>query len=136
MKSMLIVFLMGVAFLLMVTFCATVPRGPLAPGEIRLLEINIRETGNLRGNVQYTANINFEADGRPEITRACFSWSGDGPYCFKVRGVNYGSGTIEIDFRSPAQPASYVLKSYVLYIRDGKTISTNEVSTPVSVTRY
>lgn len=136
MKSMVIVFLMGVAFLLMVPSCATVPTGPLAPGEVRLLGINIRETGNLRGNIQYTANINFEADGRPEITRACFSWSGDGPYCFKVRGVNYGSGTIEVDFRSTSQPGSYTLESYVLYIRSGGTRATNGVSTHVSVTRY
>lgn len=133
MKSMLIGVLMGVAVLLMVSSCATVPTGPLAPGEVRLLGINISGIGDLLSNLKYAANINFEADGRPEITRACFSWSGDGPYCFKVTEVNYGSGTIEVDFRSPSNPGFYTLESYVLYIRDGRTRSTNVVSTNIFV---
>jgi len=133
MKSILIGVLMGVAVLLMVSSCATVSTEPLAPGEVRLLGINIPESGGLITNLRYVANINFEADGRPEITRACFSWSGDGPYCFKVTNVNYGWGTIKVDFKSTPNPGTYTLESYVLYIRDGRTRPTNVVSTYISV---
>jgi hypothetical protein len=133
MKPIFMVVLMAVAVLFMVPSCATVSTKPLAPGEVRLLGINTPEIGELRANLQYLVNISFEADGRPEITRACFSWSGEGPYCFKVTDVNYGSGTIKVDFRSPANTGHYTLESYVLYIRDGRTRSTNVVRTYVSV---
>jgi hypothetical protein len=133
MKSIFMVALLAVAVLLMVPSCATVSTKPLAPGEVRLLGINISEIGGIRANSQYPVNISFEADGRPEITTACFSWSGEGPYCFKVRDVNYGSGTIKVDFRSPANRGNYTLESYVLYIRDEKTRSTNVVRTHISL---
>jgi hypothetical protein len=133
MKSILMVALIAVGVLLMVPSCATVSTKPLGPGEVKLLGINIPEVGDLAANLQYPANISFEADGRPEITRACFSWSGDGPYCFKVKDVNYGSGTIKVDFRSNLRPGVYTLESYVLYIRDGRTMKTNSASTRVTV---
>jgi len=135
MKSMLIGVLMGMAVLLMVSSCATVSTELLGPGEVRLLGINIPEIRDLRANLKYVANINFESDSRPEITRACFYWSGDGPYCFKVTDVNYGSGTIKVDFQSIPNPGTYTLESYVLYIKDGRTRQTNVVSTHVSVIR-
>jgi hypothetical protein len=133
MKSIFMVALMAVAVLLMVPSCATVSTKPIAPGEVRLLGINIRETGDILRNLQYPADISFEADGRPEIKRACFSWSGQGPYCFKVKDVNYGSGMIKVDFRSPNSPGDYTLESYVLYIRDERTRSTNVVRTRIWV---
>ncbi len=133
MKSIFMVALMVVAVLLMVPSCATVSTKPIAPGEVRLLGINIGESGDIRRNLQYPVDISFEADGRPEIKRACFSWSGEGPYCFKVKDVNYGSGTIKVDFRSPNNPGNYTLESYVLYIRDERTRSTNVVRTHIWV---
>jgi hypothetical protein len=133
MKSIFMVALMGVAFLFMASSCATVSTKPLASGEVRLLRIDIPEIGDLRANLQYPVDISFEADNRPEITRACFSWSGDGPYCFKVTDVNYGSGKIRVDFRSTSNSGSYILRSYVLYVRDGRTTKTNSVATRVSV---
>jgi hypothetical protein len=133
MKSIFMVALMAVAVLLMVSSCATVSTKPIAPGEVRLLGINIRETGDILRNLQYPADISFEADGRPEIKRACFSWSGQGPYCLKVKDVNYGSGMIKVDFRSPNSPGDYTLESYVLYVRDERTRSTNVVRTHIWV---
>jgi hypothetical protein len=133
MKSILMVALMAVAVLLMAPSCATVSTKPLGPGEVKLLGINIPEVGDLAASLQYPVNISFEADGRPEMTRACFSWSGDGPTCLKVRDVNYGSGTIKVDFRSNRTPGVYLLEAYVLYIKDGRTTRTNSVSTRVTV---
>jgi len=133
MKSIGGVVLMVVAVLLIVPSCATVSTKPLAPGEVKLLGIKIPEIGDLAANLQYPVDLSYETDGRPEITRACFSWSGDGPYCFKVKDVNYGSGTIRVDFRSNRRPGVYLLEGYVLYIKDGKTTRTNSVSTRVTV---
>jgi hypothetical protein len=89
--------------------------------------------GDIQANLQYAMDIRFEADGRPEIIKACFSWSGDGPYCFKVGDVNYGSGTIRVDFRAPTNKGRYILESYVLYTGEEKTRKSNVVRTPVSV---
>ena len=57
-----------------------------------------------------------------------FYFSGDGPHCFKVMAVNYGSpGTIQAQIRTK-NAGSRRLEGYVLYIRDGKIQSTNVIS--------
>ena len=89
--------------------------------------------GDIRVNFPFVVNINFEADGKPEIRTACFSFSGDGPYCFKVTDVNYGSpGTIKVQIRAK-NSGSHALESYVYYIRDGKVQATNIVNCNIRV---
>ena len=118
--------------LLLVSSCATVPTEPLASGELRLLSIH-PEKGDIRVNFPFVVNINFEADGKPEIRTACFSFSGDGPYCFKVTDVNYGSpGTIKVQIRAK-NSGSHSLESYVYYIKDGKVQPTNIVNCNIRV---
>src|SRR4030042_1228054 len=90
MKGVLTVILMTVAILLAVSSCATVSKEPLEPGELRLLSMDVPENGNLRMNIAYRVSIKFRADDNPEIRRACFTWSGDGPYCVWVKDVKYG----------------------------------------------
>jgi hypothetical protein len=129
MKSISIAFLMVGAVLLGISSCATVPTKPLAPGELRLLSMLLPEKENIRVNLPFVVNISFEADGKPEIRTACFYFSGDGPYCFKVTDVNYGSpGTIKVQIHTK-NAGSRLLECYVLYIRDGKIQPTNVVST-------
>ena len=73
-------------------------------------------------------NFSFEAAGEPEIRGACFYFDDDGPHCFKVTSVNYGSpGTIQAQIRTKNRGARR-LGGYVLYIRDGKIQSTNVIS--------
>jgi hypothetical protein len=130
--ALLISVLMG-GVILLVSSCATAPIGPLVPGEIRLLRIDVQHEESIKGNFPFVVNINFEADGKPEIRTACFYWSGDGPYCFKVIDVNYGSpGTIKVEPRAKSF-GSYVLETYVLYIRDGKTQPTKVISSPINI---
>jgi hypothetical protein len=130
--ALLISVLMG-GVILLVSSCATAPIGPLVPGEIRLLRIDVQHEESIKGNFPFVVNINFEADGKPEIRTACFYWSGDGPYCFKVIDVNYGSpGTIKVEPRAKSF-GSYVLEIYVLYIRDGKTQPTKVISSPINI---
>jgi len=128
-----IAFLTGWIVLLLTSSCATVPTAPLASGELRLLSINVPMKGDIRVNFPFVVNINFEADGKPEIRTACFSFSGDGPYCFKVTDVNYGSpGTIKVQIRAK-NSGSHSLESYVYYIKDGKVQPTNIVNCNIRV---
>jgi hypothetical protein len=112
--------------------CATAPT-PLAPGEVRLLRIDVPNEVGIKKSLPFTVNIVFEADGKPQIKTACFSFSGDGPYCSKVLDVDYGSpGTISAEPRA-TMSGMYALEVYVLYIRNGKTQPTRKISTPITI---
>jgi hypothetical protein len=125
--------LTGVIVLLLVSSCATVPTEPLASGELRLLSINVPMKEDIKVNFPFVVNINFEANGKPEIRTACFSFSGDGPYCVKVTDVSYGPpGTIKVLVR-PKNSGSHSLESYVYYVRDGRTQPTNVVGSQIRV---
>jgi hypothetical protein len=124
---------MGGVVILSISSCATVSREPIASGELRLLSIHVPMKEDIKVNFPFVVNINFEADGKPEIRTACFSFSGDGPYCYKVMDVNYGSpGTIKVQVRAK-NSGSQALESYVYYIKDGKSQPTNAVSCNIRV---
>jgi hypothetical protein len=91
--------------------------------------MHVPEEEKIKVNIPFVVNINFEADGEPEIRSACFYFSGEGPHCFKVTDVNYGSpGTIKIQIHTKDLSSSH-LECYVGYIRDGKIQPTNVIST-------
>jgi hypothetical protein len=132
MRSVCIAVLIGGVIILSISSCATVPTEPLASGELRFLSIH-PEKGDIRVNFPFVVNINFEADGKPEIRTVCFSFSDDGPYCYKVTDVNYGSpGTIKLQIRVKTS-GSHVLESYAYYIKDGKVQPTNVISSHIRV---
>jgi hypothetical protein len=122
MKGIQTPILMSVAILLAISSCTMVGKG-----ELRLLSMEVPESQRLRTNVQFWVRINFEADGNPEIHKACFYWSGDGPYCVDVKDVEYGSFAY---FQVPlyARFGSDSLQCYVEYIRDGKIQRSNAVA--------
>jgi hypothetical protein len=141
MKSLMAV-LMGVAVLLVISSCATVTEGPegssisigkieppSSADEFRLLSVDVPHSGNLSANVEYWTTINFVADRKPEILRACFNFSGDGQSCVDVQAkdVKYGSHTY---FRVPIHVpvGSKRIDCYAEYIREGKTHRTNTVT--------
>jgi hypothetical protein len=110
-----------------------VPTEPLTSGELRLLSIQVPMKEDIKVNFPFGVNINFEADGKPEIRTACFSFSGDGPYCVKVTDANYESpGTIKVQVRAK-NSGSHSLESYVYYIKDGKVQPTNIVNCNIRV---
>ncbi|MGB7573630.1 MAG: hypothetical protein WBN53_07185 [Thermodesulfobacteriota bacterium] len=141
MKS-LIAVLMGVAVLSVISSCGTITTGPegssisigkkeppSSADELRLLSVDVPQSGNLSANVEYWTTINFVADRKPKILRACFNFPGDGQSCVDVqeKDVTYGSRTY---FRVPIHvPAgSKRIDCYAEYIRDGKTQRTNTVT--------
>ena len=129
MKGVLTLILMTVAILLAISSCATVSKEPLGPGEVRLLSMDVPVNGNLKTGVEYWVNVNFQADGNPEIRRACFSWSGDGPYCVRVKAkdVKYGSDAY-VQVPIHGRPGSNRLECYLEYVRDGRGRQTNTVT--------
>jgi hypothetical protein len=128
MKSILINILMSAAVLLGISSCATVPTEPLGEGELRLLRMDVPENGNLRMGSSYKFNIRFEADGKPEIIRAVCFYSGNGPYYYKVEGVEYGSQANFSIYLSTYDGGSQTLECYTDYVRNGKRRRSNSVS--------
>lgn len=132
MKSRGISLFMGLFILLLVSSCATVPKEPLGPGDLRLTGVEFPEFGAIKKNVKYLANIKFEAEGRPEIPRACFYWGILGPFCTNVMDVNYGTQIARIDVQTP-QDGIYRFKVFVYYVRDGRTVRSNMTDDSVTV---
>ncbi len=131
MKGILTSILVSVTILLAISSCATVPKGPLGPGELRLLSLDVPENGNLQTTVQYQVGIKFKADGHPEIRRVCFSWSGDNLRCVRVKNVKYGSDAgLEISVYAPE--GQNELECYIEYVRDGKVVRTNTLTSFVN----
>jgi len=132
MKLILIAVLMGLTVLFITSSCATAPKS-LAQGELRLLSMQAPENKIIKANIPFEVNFNFEAAGEPEIKGACFYFDDDGPHCFKVTSVNYGPpGTIQAQILAKNR-GSRRLGGYVLYIRDGKSQSTDVISIYFSV---
>jgi hypothetical protein len=127
MKGILVLILMSVALLSVTSSCTLVRKG-----ELRLLGMEIRDSTRLRTNGQFWVRVNFIADGNPEIRRACFFWSGDGPHCVQVKDVEYGSVAF---FEVPlyARYGSSILQCYVEYLRDEKINQSNAISSSVDV---
>jgi len=133
MRKVIVINVLILGVILSISSCATAPTRPLAPGEVRLLKMDVPLEGDTKRGLPFMVSIHFEAEGRPEIKRACFYMSGDGPYCFKITNVKYGHpGIIEVEIR-PNQFGSYLLKGYVLYLRDGKTQLSNQVTTLIHI---
>jgi len=127
MKRALALVLIGVAILLGSSSCA------LKKGELRLLDMEILGSARLRTDVQFWVRVHFEADGQPEIRKACFYWFGDGPYCVDVKNVEYGSFAY---FDVPLIPryGEFVLQYYVEYLRNERIEQSNAVAHSVTVT--
>jgi hypothetical protein len=119
--------------LVSISSCATVPKEPLASGELRLLSMHVPMREEIKLSFPFVVNINFEADGTPEIRTACFYFSGDGPYCLRTADVNYGSpGTIRVQVRAKMS-GTHTLECYVFYIQGGETKRTNIASCQIRI---
>ena len=115
--------------------CATVPKEPLAPGEVRLLSMDVVGAG-LEAYSSFAVNIFFEAAGNPEITKACFyeAWQW-WRYCSDVSDISYFTlGTKRaFQVRLPGiDPGSYRVECFAEYVRNGETLRTNVVFTQIT----
>ena len=130
MQRALALILMSVALLSAISSCTMVKKG-----ELRLLNnMEILDPERLRTNVQFWVRVYFEADGQPEIRRACFYWTGDGPHCVPVpvKDIVYGS-VAYLEVPLIARFGTSDLQCYVEYLRDEKIERSNTVASSVEV---
>ena len=134
MKSILLATLIAGAVLSVISSCATVSKEPLASGEVRLLSIGVPGTV-VQAETSFAVNIFFEAVGNPQIKRACFSESKEGPYCFDISDASYftlgGKRAFQI-YLPGISPGSHRVECYADYIRDGETRNTNVIFTQIT----
>ena len=134
MRTILIIILLGGVVLLGVSSCATVPKEPLASGEVRLLSIGV--PGAVISAIEsFAVNVFFEAVGNPQIKRACFFESGEEPYCFDISDASYftlgGKRAFQVYLPGPGV-GSHRVECYAEYIRDGETRKTNVIFTQIT----
>ncbi len=139
-KSVSVNVLISVAFFIVISSYVTVTQGqegsalfpykqPSSGSTLKLLSVDVPQSGDLSPNIAYWTTINYEADLKPEIRRACFSFSGGGQTCVDVQAkdVTYGSHPyFRVAIHVPA--VSKRIDCYAEYIRDGKTHRTNTVT--------
>jgi hypothetical protein len=134
MRTILIIILLGGIVLLGASSCATVPKEPLASGEVRLLSMDVPGAA-IENETSFGVNVFFEAIGNPQLKRACFFESGEEPYCFDVSGLSYAplGGKKAFKVYLPGLSAgSHRVECYAEYIRDGETRKTNVVFTQIN----
>lgn len=133
MRSILIVVLTGIVVFSLLSSCASGPTGPLAPGALRLVSMEVAGNQAVRSGTQFPVNIYFKADGNPEIKRVCFISPGEDPNC--LRNMEVGTEIIKASLYPKVSmfDPSYRLECYVEYIRDGNTWTTNRVGTQINV---
>jgi len=131
MKSLSAV-LMGGVITLLVFSCATVPKEPLASGELRLLSMDVVGSG-VDANVSFPINVFFEVAGHPEIKRACFYESGEEASCFDVSLATFGTKRYFQVYLPGMNVGPHAVECYAEYMRDGEIRKTNVITTRISI---
>jgi hypothetical protein len=123
-----------IGIILITISCATVPTGPLAPGELRLTSLEIPEM--IQAGTPFDMIVSFQTNEPVQFIRACFYSSGggvnrEGPFCDRVVEI-VGTKTFKVRHLT-RNPNVYTLIGYVEYRTGGQTKISNEVSAIESV---
>lgn len=132
MRSVLIGILLSGIFLSMASSCATIPKEPLAPGEIRLLSMEALGAGIKEGSA-FPVNVFFQGEGRVEIKKACFYESEERQYCSDVSYVTLGTKRAFQVYLPSTKAGSYRVECYAEYVRNGEIRKTNVIVTHISI---
>ena len=100
---------------------------PASAAELTLS--NMQVTPTVKAGKPYIVRLAYSADDDTEIIRACFSWSGEGPYCFPV---DVRRSTIRVQLRTN-NPNKYELEGFVEFKSGSKTKASNLVSKTIRV---
>jgi hypothetical protein len=133
MKSTIISILLGGIVWVGASSCATVPKEPLAPGEVRLLSIEALGAG-IEANSSFPVNIFFEAADNPQIKRACFYESGNEPSCFELSDASHailGTKKAFQVYLPGLNVGSHRVECYAEYVQAGERRKTNVVFTEI-----
>jgi len=76
-----------------ITFNWNPVKNPPADGELKIIKYGYSPKFEPSNEIEYWATIKFEADRKPEITKACFNFSGGSQSCIDVQAkdVTYTS---------------------------------------------
>ncbi len=132
MKQILIMLLINY-ILFSIFSCATLPDEPLTKGELRLIRIEIPEGESPRANLPFMVKVTFQSEETPNIQKACFYWSGDGPYCYRVSNINHEPGGSFTVWLRGDRGGIYNLECYVQYIYGNELRSSNLIDTQISL---
>ncbi len=132
MRSVRIRILLSGILLSMSCSCATVPKEPLAPGEVRLLSMEVVGAG-IKEGAAFPVNVFFEGEGRVEIKKACFYESKEKQFCSDVSYVTWGTKRAFQVYLPSTKSGSYRVECYAEYVRNGETRKTNVIATQVSI---
>jgi len=130
MRSVLVGMLLSGILLSLGSSCATLPKEPLAPGEIRLLSMEAVGAG-IKEGAAFPVNVFFEGEGRVEIKKACFYESTERQYCSEVSYITLGTKRAFQVYLPSTRAGSYRVKCYAEYVRNGETRKTNVITTQV-----
>ena len=134
-RSFLTTVLISLGVLLVISCYATLSTGwelwlrgetPSIGDQLKLLSMDIPQTGNPSADVKYWATIKFDAGFKPEIRRACFNFSGDRQSCVDVEAKDVTYGHFRVPIHVPV--GSKRIDCYAEYIRDGKTSRSNTIT--------
>jgi len=131
-KPIWIIILLN-SILFAISSCATLPDEPLSKGEVRLIRIDIPDGENVRANLPFAVKVTFISEEKLDIQKACFYWSDDGPYCYKISSINFEPrGTFMVWLRTD-KLGIYNLECFVQYVYTGELRTSNLVSTQISL---
>ena len=87
----------------------------------------------LRAGVPYPATLQYDIEGQGDISfrEACFTWSGEGPYCFDVYD-NRAANQVRASLRT-GNPNEYLLAGFVRYYANGYERESNTVDAMINV---
>ncbi len=132
MRSVRIGILLSGILLSIAFSCATVPKEPLAPGEVRLISMEALGSGIKEGSA-FPVNVFFEGEGRVEIKKACFYESKERQYCSDVSYLILGAKRAFQVYLPSSKSGSYRVECYAEYVRNGETRKTNVITTQISI---
>jgi hypothetical protein len=132
MRSVLIGILLSGIVLSMGSSCVTVPKEPLAPGEVRLLSMEALGSGIKEGSA-FPVNVFFEGEGKVEIKKACFYESKEKQFCSDVSYLTLGKKKAFQVYLPSTKAGSYRVECYAEYIRNGEIRKTNVIAAQISI---
>ncbi len=99
---------------------------PSRGDQLKLISIDIPQTGTISADVKYWARIKIDAGFKPEIRRACFNFSGVRQSCIDVDVKDITSREFRVPIHIPS--GSKRIDCYAEYVRDGKISRTNIIT--------
>ena len=109
-------------------FLAILPSQTVAADSVSLSSIKVNTV--LKAKIPYNVSLMLKKDGNSKITKACFLWSGEGPFCFPPVSVKETSVSLKL---FTGNPRKYKLTGFVEYEDGGKAKKLNKVSAQIDV---